>query len=609
MKYKAVKKKRTSNRLEPLLFWVAVLFFVLLPFVVSLDGLEKFRAPKDIFSLAGIAILAAFFLLTRSFRVRFLSRSWEALVGLSVVYIGVHSLLGERPEVGLVGFVQIVYFVALLYILIEFLAPNLQQRLWLWIGAAMALNAVLSIFQYYGLFPLMARPTGELVEGRLNPAGFIGDVNSGGFLFGLSALILLHGVVAREETKIRVLSGLLLLINLAGLIYTRTLTALLALGLALLLWAVLHCWWVLKTQESRKRVWVFLGSVAIIAVVFLGLVLSGPGLRYRIQLVWNQVKSGQLDVATAGRYPIYLLTWQMIKERPWLGYGLNTFKEDFFHHRAGTEFGRGLKLLPEPGSYREAHNEYLQIWEELGLVGLLLFLSIFLIPLAKGIRLFFRTLDYWVAMLCVGIVYLGFGCLGFFPLHLSVTAAFAVLLFANLRHFQAQERLSVEAVDPSRWLHWRRGLKPVLLLGVTVLLLYFQVGKWRANREAGLAAALLNRAVSTSSNNLRLQRAIAETADQKLALAEERFPDLYEVHNLRGAAAMLLGRHQEAIGYYGRAALYLPSPETLTNLGAAYLAKGQPGVARTNVELALHYNPSYPRAQEALDFIKKGSKQ
>ncbi len=609
MKYKAVKKKRTSNGLEPLLFWVAVVFFVFLPFVVSLDGLEKFRAPKDIFSLAAIPILAAFFLLTRSFRVRFLSRSWEALVGLSVVYIGVHSLLGERPEVGLVGFVQIVYFVALLYILIEFLSPNLQQKLWLWIGAAMALNAVLSIFQYYGLFPLMARPTGELVEGRLNPAGFIGDVNSGGFLFGLSALILLHGVVAREETKIRVLSGLLLLINLAGLIYTRTLTALLALGLALLLWAVLHCWWVLKTQASRKRVWVFLGSVAIIAIVFLGLVLSGPGLRYRIQLVWNQVKSGQLEVATAGRYPIYLLTWQMIKERPWLGYGLNTFKEDFFHQRAGTEFGRGLKLLPEPGSYREAHNEYLQIWEELGLVGLLLFLSIFLIPLAKGIRLFFRTLDYWVAMLCVGIVYLGFGCLGFFPLHLSVTAAFAVLLFANLRHFQAQERLSLEAVDPSRWLHWRRGLKPVLLLGATVLLLYFQVGKWRANREAGLAAALLNRAVSTSSNNLRLQRAIAETADQKLALAEERFPDLYEVYNLRGAAAMLLGRHQEAIGYYGRAALYLPSPETLTNLGAAYLAKGQPGVARTNVELALHYNPSYPRAQEALDFIKKGSKQ
>ena len=117
MKYKAVKKKRTSNGLEPLLFWVAVVFFVFLPFVVSLDGLEKFRAPKDIFSLAAIPILAAFFLLTRSFRVRFLSRSWEALVGLSVVYIGVHSLLGERPEVGLVGFVQIVYFVALLYIL------------------------------------------------------------------------------------------------------------------------------------------------------------------------------------------------------------------------------------------------------------------------------------------------------------------------------------------------------------------------------------------------------------------------------------------------------------------------------------------------------------
>ena len=608
MKYKTVKKKRSSNGLEPLLFWVAVAFFVLLPFVVSLDGLEKFRTPKDVFCVAAILILAAIFLLSRRFRIRFFSRSWEALVGLSVVYVGVHSLLGDRPEVGLAGFVQIVYFVALLYILIEFLSPNLQRRLWLWIGAAMALNAVLSLLQYYGLFPLMARPTGELVEGRLNPAGFIGDVNSGGFLFGLSALILLHGVVGREETKIRVLSGLLLTINLTGLIYTRTLTALLALALAFLLWAVLHCWWVLKTQESRKRVWVFLGSVAIIAIVILGLVLSGPGLRYRIQLVWNQVKSGQLEVATAGRYPIYLLTWEMIKERPWLGFGLNTFKEDFFHHRAGTEFGRGLKLLPEPGSYRETHNEYLQIWEELGLVGLLLFLLVFLIPLAKGIRLFFRTRDYWIGMLCVGIVYLAFGCLGFFPLHLSVTAAFAVLLFANLRHFQSQERLSLETVDPSRWLHWRRGLKPVLLLAATALLLYFQVGKWQANQGAGLAAALLNRAVSANSNNLRLKRAIAETANAKLAVAEKRFPDLYEVYNLRGAAAMLLGKHRAAIGYYGRAALYLPSPETLTNLGAAYLAEGQPGLARTNVELALHYNPSYPRAREALDLIKKGSR-
>ena len=606
MKYKKVKKKRSSNGLEPLLFWVVVAFFVLLPFVVSLDGLEKFRTPKDVFSVAAIVILIAIFLLSRRFRIRFFSRSWEALVGLSVAYVGVHSLLGERPEVSLAGFVQIVYFVALLYILIEFLSPNLQRRLWLWIGAAMALNAVLTIVQYYGLFSLMERPTGELLEGRLIPAGFIGDVNSGGFLFGLSALILLHGVVAREGTKIRVLSGLLLIINLAGLIYTRTLTALLALGLAFLLWAVFHCWWVLKTQESGKRVLVFLGSVAIIAILILGLVLTGPGLRYRIQLVWNQVKSGQLEVATAGRYPIYLLTWEMIKERPWLGSGLNTFKEDFFHHRAGTEFGRGLKLLSEPGSYRETHNEYLQIWDELGLVGLILFFLLFLIPLAKGVRHFFRTRDYWVGMLCVGTVYLAFGCLGFFPLHLSVTAAFAVLLFANLRYFQSQERLSIESVDPSRWLHWRRGLKPVLLLAVTALLLYFQVGKWRANQEAGLAAALLNRAVSGSSNNLRLKRAIAETASEKLALAAERFPDLYEVHNLRGAAAMLLGRHQAAIGYYGRAALYLPSPETLTNLGAAYLAAGQPGLAQTNVELALHYNPSYPRAQEALDFIKKG---
>jgi O-antigen ligase len=66
---------------------------------------------------------------------------------------------------------------------------------------------------------------------------------------------------------------------------------------------------------------------------------------------------------------------KIAKENPLLGKGVNTFSKYFIEY----------KPLDYP-DLRYAHNSYLQMWSEIGIVGLLLFLSIPFLILTKALK-------------------------------------------------------------------------------------------------------------------------------------------------------------------------------------------------------------------------------
>lgn len=77
---------------------------------------------------------------------------------------------------------------------------------------------------------------------------------------------------------------------------------------------------------------------------------------------------------------MHILNWkitiEMIKEKPLLGSGIGTFKMNYLDYQA--EFLKDNPYyIKYSGKAGEAHNEYLQIWAELGVIGLGLFLLIF----------------------------------------------------------------------------------------------------------------------------------------------------------------------------------------------------------------------------------------
>lgn len=113
-----------------------------------------------------------------------------------------------------------------------------------------------------------------------------------------------------------------------------------------------------------------------VGVVLLGvaLLVSNPGVRERAAQVFD------LNVNWP-RSQIWLANIDMIKERPLLGWGYGNYKRfrDAYYQRH-----------PQANTTAHAHNNFLQMWVDIGLVGLAAFLWLFWSILSRGWRAYRR---------------------------------------------------------------------------------------------------------------------------------------------------------------------------------------------------------------------------
>lgn len=92
--------------------------------------------------------------------------------------------------------------------------------------------------------------------------------------------------------------------------------------------------------------------------------------------------------SAAGRLLIWKITANMIAEKPLFGIGYDRFAVDYDHYQA-TYFDSGMRSETEQWlaqHTKHAHNDYLQIFAELGLFGLLLFGGIIFSALFAGAK-------------------------------------------------------------------------------------------------------------------------------------------------------------------------------------------------------------------------------
>jgi len=243
------------------------------------------------------------------------------------------------------------YFQNMILFLIVYTAIRHRSHVkwlgWSWLGGAT-----------FATIPAILNPPQYEDDLTTRISGTIGDPNElAALLVAGTAFAVALSVVSKGNPLARIAAMGAVFLFLFGIFYTVSRGGMIALAVSI----VAAC-----LMSGRYRVQAtIVGVLTALFVVFYFSTLAGVDARDRITTV--QGGSGRTDIWTVG--------WRMVEDKPVTGVGSGNFNVSSIHY-----------LLVSPGAIERdefivdhpkvAHNSYLQVLAELGVVGLTLFLSI-----------------------------------------------------------------------------------------------------------------------------------------------------------------------------------------------------------------------------------------
>jgi O-antigen ligase len=238
----------------------------------------------------------------------------------------------------------------------------------LWFAGAFLLGAAIAAAYGLAVHPEASSAAGIGGTDELNRiSGTIGDPNelAAVLVAGIAlALALVAGL--RRSPGLRALAGAAGLLCLVSVFFTLSRGGLLALGVALLAGVVVGGRW--RPAFALAAIVAVLGAAA-----YFGAVVS-PEQRQRL----TAADGG------SGRTDIWKVGWRMVEHRPAQGFGAGNFGTSAIHYVVAPGSLRRSDLLVERPQV--THNVYLQMFAELGLVGLALFIAVIVAALGAALR-------------------------------------------------------------------------------------------------------------------------------------------------------------------------------------------------------------------------------
>jgi putative inorganic carbon (HCO3(-)) transporter len=220
--------------------------------------------------------------------------------------------------------------------------------------------------------------------------GTVGDPNelAAGLVVGL-AIATAFAANRHITAPLRALSALAGALCLAGILVSLSRGGLFGLGGALIVAVIMGGRW-------RLRVLAVCGLLAVLAVGYFAFVASLPA-KERVLNVSSGGGSGRLDLWTVG--------WRMVEAHPLRGVGTGQFAVSSVHYllKPGV-IERGDLILSTP---KVAHNTYLNVLAENGVVGGVMFVAILVFctgSMVAAVRRFRRDGDERLEILARGLV-------------------------------------------------------------------------------------------------------------------------------------------------------------------------------------------------------------
>ena len=286
------------------------------------------------------------------------------------------------------------------------------------------LFGIYGILQYNGIdFSFWIRNIG-----RQQVFGLFGNVNYfAEYLIVPLPIAISLFFACRNNIKKTLLLTAILAIGIS-LILTFTRGSYLAFGASLIFMTLLFIFSRGKSfiKENRK---IFI--VVLVAIIIITFLFAIPSPLNKSGTIISKIKSrisvSQLtqDIAIKRRIATWKFTVLMIKDRPFIGAGIGTFKYNSLKYQAKFfDQGQNRSLYPY-GFATKAHNEYLQLWAEMGIVGLGIFIWLIISYFSYGLRFIKRVKDGYRKRVLIGlmgaVVAVLVDAIFGFPLHLPAT--------------------------------------------------------------------------------------------------------------------------------------------------------------------------------------------
>lgn len=294
------------------------------------------------------------------------------------------------------------------------------------------------------------------------------------------------------------------------------------------------------------------------AGVALSLILSSS--YNRLEQSWTLLYQGRWQGALGSRPEVWCLTARMALDKPFWGHGLGSFSRTHPHYK--------LRYSPQRGPYwgelyLQAHNEYLQVWAEMGTPALLVVIVALAALLWQSVwacRQASPSERLYYCGLCGALCSILTASFVSFPLHISSTSV-PILLVAVAAARSSDLSSASQDASPARKSRNAIGLRAGLALAVVI------------------SAVFLLRYVSAP-----FRASLAQTPGDRFILVanEDRYPP-----EVKRSLA------QEALPYYQRALATNPLSLTAYNgLGICYLRLGDYEKAKAAFEKAIEIWPA-----------------
>ena len=454
-----------------------------------------------------------------------------------------------------------------------------------------SLFGIYGIFQYNGIdFSFWMRNIG-----RQQVFGLFGNVNyfAEYLIVPLPIAVSLFFATQNKLKKILLLIGIIAMS--ASLTATFTRGSYLGFGVSLIFMSFLFLISRGKNFIKRnKKIFIAILTVVII-ITFLFIIptpLNKSGTA--IEKIKSRISISQLiqDVSIKRRIATWKFTVLMIKDYPLLGFGIGTYKYNTLKYQA--EFfkqGENRSLYPH-GFADKAHNEYLQLWAEIGIVGLGIFIWLIISYFNYGLKILRKSKDEYKQAIIIGLMgavgaVLVDGIFGF-PLHLTATIvlfwlALGLTVAVGLKdEVNAQEIKMVRENFNEREKKGKSNIyrfKPLLYILIIFLTIFLCVTVTRPF-IARIYWYYANREIKNENWNEAIK------IDEK---ALKWDPYLGQVYYDIGLILQNKGIYNLALEYFEKAEKYIDNPNLPQSFALIYLKKGQLDEAALKLKQAISY--------------------